>query len=163
MFKKSIAASLSLAIFSTVTALSAFAEETAASDKPAQGGGMMGTLLFMAPVIIILLFLMGRPQKKREKEAKMMQENLQVGDEIVTIGGIVGLVVRKGQDNIVIETGGDKSKIRIKPWAVSENLTAKEKLEAQKAEMKKNRGMTAGGEKVDDTKKKTKLEKEKSE
>ena len=50
-----------------------------------------------------------------------MQNNIQIGDEIVTIGGIVGMVVRKGDDNVVIETGGERNKLRIKLWAISEH------------------------------------------
>ena len=48
-----------------------------------------------------------------------MRENIQIGDEIMTIGGIVGLVVRKSEDTVVIETGGDKSKLRIKKLGCS--------------------------------------------
>ena len=65
-----------------------------------------------------------------------MQDSIQVGDEIVTIGGIVGMVVRKGDDNVVIETGGERNKLRIKLWAVSENTTAKEKAAAAKSDAK---------------------------
>lgn len=77
------------------------------------------------------------------KEAKAMQSSLQVGDEIVTIGGIVGLVVQVNEDNIVIETTGNRNKIRLKNWAVQENLTmtenAKRKQEAQIAAAKEKR------------------------
>lgn len=84
-------------------------------------------------VIVIFYFLLIRPQKKKDKEAKAMRENIQIGDEIMTIGGIVGLVVRKSEDTVVIETGGDKSKLRIKAWAVQENITLTEKANAAKA------------------------------
>ena len=77
------------------------------------------TLLFF----VIIYFVMIRPQSKKEKEQKKMRENLQIGDEVTTIGGIVGIIVRKGDDTVVIETGGDRSKIRVKTWAISENLT----------------------------------------
>ena len=80
-----------------------------------------------------------------------MQDSLEVGDEIVTIGGIVGLVVQVNEDNIVIETTSNRNKLRIKNWAVQENLTmtenAKRKQEAQiaaakekKASKKKKKG-----------------------
>ena len=77
------------------------------------------TLLFF----VIIYFVMIRPQSKKEKEQKKMRENLQIGDEVTTIGGIVGIIVRKGDDTVVIETGGDRSKIRVKLWAISENAT----------------------------------------
>ena len=56
-----------------------------------------------------------------------MRENLEIGDEIITAGGIVGLVVSIKEDTVVIETGSDRSKIRIAKWAVAQNITAKEK------------------------------------
>ena len=51
---------------------------------------------------------------------------MQIGDEIVTIGGIVGLVVQVNEDTIVIETTGNRNKIRLKKWAIQENLTLSE-------------------------------------
>ena len=61
-----------------------------------------------------------------------MRENLEIGDEIVTIGGIVGLVVSIKEDTVVIETGSDRSKIRILKSAVAQNISAKEKADAAK-------------------------------
>ncbi len=87
----------------------------------------------MVLIIVVFYFILIRPQKKKDKEAKAMRENIQIGDEIMTIGGIVGLVVRKSEDTVVIETGGDKSKLRIKNWAVQENITLTEKANAAKA------------------------------
>ena len=55
-----------------------------------------------------------------------MRNSIQVGDEVTTVGGIVGLVVNIKEDTVVLETGGDRSKIRIKRWAIQENLTQHE-------------------------------------
>lgn len=52
-----------------------------------------------------------------------MRNNIQVGDEIVTAGGIVGRVVSVREDTLVVETGGERSKVRIKRWAVQSNQT----------------------------------------
>ena len=52
--------------------------------------------------------------KKKEKEQKAMQRDLRIGDEVVTIGGIVGLVVKTTEDTVVIECGGDRSRLRMK-------------------------------------------------
>ena len=79
-----------------------------------------------APFIIILAvmyFFMIRPQKKKQKEEEKMRADLQLGDEVTTIGGITGIIVRKGEDTVVIETGGDRSKIRIKTAAIQSNAT----------------------------------------
>ena len=62
-----------------------------------------------------------RPQKKREKEVEKMRSSIEVGDEIVTSGGIIGRVVSIREDTIVIETGSDRSKIRIARWAIQQN------------------------------------------
>ena len=99
----------------------------AVADAAAEQGSMTSVLvsyfLMFAVVIGVMYFLMIRPQKKKEKEAKEMRDNLQIGDEVTTIGGITGIVVRKSEDTVVIETGGDRSKIRVKLWAISENAT----------------------------------------
>ena len=83
----------------------------------------MGTYLQMfLPLILIVVFFyffILRPQKNQEKKDKQMRDNLEVGDEIVTNGGIVGLVTQIKEDTVVIETGGDRSKIRIKKWAIA--------------------------------------------
>ena len=73
-------------------------------------------------LIVVFYFVLIRPQRKRDKETQRMRNNLQVGDEIVTVGGVVGLVVSIKEDTVVVETGGDRSKIRIKRWAIQENL-----------------------------------------
>lgn len=95
---------------------------------------MISMLITFVPLIAVFYLLILRPQKKREKEEKAMRENLSIGDEIVTIGGIVGLVVRQTDDTIVIETGSDRSKLRIQKWAVKENITAAERMKAASAE-----------------------------
>ncbi|MCM1328715.1 MAG: preprotein translocase subunit YajC [Ruminococcus sp.] len=102
------------------------AAENAAPADAAQGAttvSMVSYLIMMAIIFGLMYLLMIRPQKKKEKEAKEMRDNLQIGDEVTTIGGITGIVVRKTEDTVVIETGGDRSKIRVKTWAISENAT----------------------------------------
>ena len=68
----------------------------------------------------------GTRGRKRDKETQQMRNSIQVGDEVTTVGGIVGLVVNIKEDTVVLETGGDRSKIRIKRWAIQENLTQHE-------------------------------------
>ncbi len=99
----------------------------AAGDAAAQQASMTGSIIYMifsfGLLFVVFYFFMIRPQKKKEKEAKQLRDNLQIGDEVTTIGGITGIVVRKTEDTVVIETGGDRSKIRVKLWAISENAT----------------------------------------
>ena len=107
--------------------LTATANAAAAGDPAAQQASMTGSIIYMifsfGLLIVVFYFFMIRPQKKKEKEAKALRDNLQIGDEVTTIGGITGIVVRKTEDTVVIETGGDRSKIRVKLWAISENAT----------------------------------------
>lgn len=89
-----------------------------------QGGGSLITLILIYGVIFGAMYLLFiRPQKKKQKEEKKMRENLQVGDEIITIGGIHGRVISLKEDTIVIESLSDHSKLTISRWAMQTNLT----------------------------------------
>lgn len=153
-FAKLGLAASTAALTGSLCAMTAFAEGGSTSASGSTGGfGTVGYLIFMVLLFAVMYFILIRPQKKKDKEAKAMQNSLQVGDEIVTIGGIVGLVVQVGEDTIVIETTGNRNKIRLKNWAVQENLTvtentkreqeaklaaAKAKKEAKDSKKKKN-------------------------
>ena len=83
----------------------------------------------MLPLILIvpiMYFLLIRPQKKKDKETTRMRNAIKVGDEIITIGGIVGKVVRTKDDALIIQVGADKLKFEIMRWAVS-RVTAEAK------------------------------------
>ena len=87
-----------------------------------QQTSVVSLLLTFLPLVAIFAFfylLILRPQKKQEKKDQQMRDSLEVGDEIVTNGGIVGIVFSIKDDTVVIETGGDRSKIRIKKWAIA--------------------------------------------
>lgn len=82
----------------------------------------MNTVATILPLILligIMYFLLIRPQKKREKEINAMRSGLQVGDEIITIGGICGKIVKTKDESLVIQVGADKLKFEIMRWAVS--------------------------------------------
>ena len=88
--------------------------------------------VYLIAMIAIMYFLMIRPQRKKQKEEQTMRDNVQIGDEITTIGGIMGKVVTVKEDSLVIETGADRNKMKIARWAVSVNNTANEKLAAER-------------------------------
>ncbi|MGN1168666.1 MAG: preprotein translocase subunit YajC [Acutalibacteraceae bacterium] len=88
--------------------------------------------VYLIAMIAIMYFLMIRPQRKKQKEEQTMRDNVQIGDEITTIGGIMGRVVTVKEDSLVIETGADRNKMKIARWAVSVNNTANEKLAAER-------------------------------
>lgn len=112
-----------------------------AADAGGQAGaGDIFSLLWpFALIIAVFYFLMIRPQKKREKATQEMRNNVEVGDEIVTIGGIIGRVVSIREDSLLIETGSDRSKIRISKWGVQTNNTVHERIEAEKSAKRKGK------------------------
>ena len=97
-----------------------------------EGGG--STIIMLVVMIAVFYFLLIRPENKRKKEAEQMRSNVKNGDQITTIGGIVGTVVNVKDDKFVIETGADQVRIEFAKWALSSNETA---AEAAKAEAKK--------------------------
>lgn len=102
--------------------------DTAASGTSSAAAGTGGTSLivmlgWVGIMLVALYFLMIRPQRKKQKEEKQMRENLQVGDEVVTIGGIYGRVISLKEDSMVIESKSDHSKLTVARWALQQNLT----------------------------------------
>ena len=90
-------------------------------------GSMWSSIIMMALIILVFWFFIIRPQRKKDKETAKMRSELQIGDEIVTIGGIIGIIVSMREDSLVIETGSDRSKIRVTRWAISgKNTTAEQ-------------------------------------
>ena len=87
---------------------------------------ILGSFLPLILIFVIFYFMLIRPQKKQEKKTQQMRASLEVGDEIITVGGIIGIVVVVKDDYLVIETGSDRSKIRITRWAVQANNTPHE-------------------------------------
>lgn len=82
---------------------------------------MIQLVITTVVIVIAFYFILIRPQSQKQKEEESMRNNLEIGDEIVTIGGIVGRVVsiNDDTDSMVIETGADRTKIRLKKWALS--------------------------------------------
>ena len=79
----------------------------------------LSTIMPLILLIAVMYFLLIRPQKKREKEVNAMRSGVQVGDEIITIGGICGKIVKTKDESLVIQVGADKVKFEIMRWAVS--------------------------------------------
>ena len=91
-------------------------------------GSMWSSIIMMALIIVVFWFFIIRPQRKKDKETAKMRSELQVGDEIVTIGGIIGIIVSMKEDSLVIEAGSDRAKVRLARWAISgKNTTAEPK------------------------------------
>jgi len=94
-------------------------DQTAAGEE-GNAFTLVITVLIYAVFIGALYLIFFRPQNKKKKKEAEMRKNAQVGDEITTIGGISGriIAVKEEIDSVVIETGTDKSKLRIKRWAI---------------------------------------------
>lgn len=88
---------------------------------------MLITMLPLVLLIVIMYFMLIRPQKKREREVNLMRSNLHVGDDIITIGGICGKIVRTKEDTIIIQVGADKLKFEMMRWSVSKVVDTVEK------------------------------------
>ncbi len=98
----------------------------------------MEGIIMLVVMFGVLYFFMIRPENKRKKEAENMRNSLKKGDQITTIGGILGRIVMVKDDTIVIETSDDRVRIELAKWAVSTNNSRqpegkKEKKEAEPA------------------------------
>ena len=83
------------------------------------GGGTWITMIVLLLVMVAMFFFTSRSNKKQEKQAQDMRDSLSVGDEITTIGGIIGKIVSIKEETLVLETSHDRTRIRILKTAVS--------------------------------------------
>ena len=96
-------------------------------------GSSASMIIILLLFFVLMWFFMIRPEKKKQKKIEAMRNALSVGDEIVTIGGVMGTIVHITEDDITIETSEDKVRVQFKKWAVSSNVRA----EAAEAKEKK--------------------------
>lgn len=92
--------------------------EAAAAD-----GSMFGqygsTIIMIAVLVVVFYFFLIRPENKKKKKLKEMRDSLAVGDDITTIGGMIGKVVACNNETVTFETGEDRVRIQIAKWAIS--------------------------------------------
>ncbi len=119
-----------------LTMISSAAETTGTANA----ASMLTMLIPLALIVVFFYFFIIRPEKKRTKEMQSMLENIQVADEIITNGGIIGRVLSVKEDTILIETGSDRTKIRILKSAVAKNNTVHEIPTETAAPRKKKKG-----------------------
>ena len=99
------------------------------SSTTSTGNSLLSMLpmLLIIGVMIVFMVISSRKQKKQDKEIEDMRNNLQVGDEVTSIGGIIGRVVSIKEETCVIETSRDGTKIRLLKSAISrEDVKAEE-------------------------------------
>lgn len=121
--------------------LTTMAEAAAAdAEAPSMFASIVSLVLPLAVMVLIFWLFIIRPEKKRNKEMQDMLSNIQVADEVVTSGGIIGRVLSVQTDTVLIETGSDRTKIRVIKTAIARNNTAHEAAESAKQEVKNNKG-----------------------
>lgn len=92
----------------------------------ANGGSTIFMVIWIVGLIALMYFLMIRPQKKQQKKDEQMRNNIQIGDEIITISGLYARIVAIKDDSFIVESGPDRTKLRIARTAISQNLTVHE-------------------------------------
>ena len=80
-------------------------------------------IIMIVAMVAIMYFLLIRPENKKKKAAEEMRNSLKGGDEITTIGGIVGTICAVKEKTIVLETGADRVRIEFTKWAISSKGT----------------------------------------
>lgn len=100
----------------------------------------MSSVLMILIMIAVCYFLLIRPESKKKKEAAAMRASLKVGDQITTIGGIVGTICAIKEETIVMETGADRVRIEFTKWAISSKGTqAEQDVTTQEKKDKKDK------------------------
>ncbi len=88
------------------------------------GSSILSTVIMLVALAAIFYFMLIRPENKRKKEAEQVRNSLKVGDQVTTIGGIIGNVVSVKDEKFVMETSADQVRIEFAKWAISTNDTA---------------------------------------
>ena len=95
--------------------------DAAAATEMSAGATFIAYAVQLVPMILIFVvfyFVLIRPQRKKDKEAKAMLDNLKVGDRICTIGGIYGTIVKIKDDVLTVEVGEQKTQLVFARWAI---------------------------------------------
>ena len=98
--------------------------------------GLGANFVILIVFIVGIYFLLIRPQKKKEKAIASMRDSIQAGDQIVTIGGICGKVVKTNPETLIIQVGADKTKFEVMRWSIS-SVTSKSKSSSDRGGEKK--------------------------
>ena len=106
---------------------------------------LMSTLLMFGLMFGVMYFMLIRPENKRKKEEAEMRAAIKVGDEVSTIGGILGKVVHVKEDRVVIETSADQVRIEMLKVSIGTNETAaaRAKEEAKKKQEERAKALAA--------------------
>lgn len=110
-----------------------FTLQNAAQPSGGLFGGSYSMIIVMVLLLVVMYFVMIRPQKKKQQEEQKLRDNVQIGDDITTIGGITGKIVTVREESIVLVTSADKTKMEFMRWAIQTNNTANARAAEEKA------------------------------
>lgn len=85
-------------------------------------GAALQSLIIPVGFLVVFYFFIVRPQKKKEQEINSMRTSLEVGDKIITIGGIHGKIAVIKEDMIIVEVGSSKTRLELAKWAVGSKV-----------------------------------------
>ena len=107
-------------------------------------------LVMLVVLFVFMYFVMIRPENKRKKQVEDMRNSLKKGDQITTIGGIVGKIVMINEETIIVETSDDRVRMELAKWAVSVNNTQQQAAEAERQAKKAAKEEAKKGETSED-------------
>ena len=84
------------------------------------------SLVLWVVVFAVFYFLLIRPQKKKDKELKQMRDSINVGDKVITIGGLCATVAKVEEERVVLEVGPNRTKMPFEKWAIGTVTEKKE-------------------------------------
>ena len=120
--KRFLAIIFALALVFSLSAGAFAGDAEAPAESGGGGGGFLesgGTILMLVAFIPLMYFFFIRPESKKKKQRKQMMDELAVGSDITTIGGIMGTVVDMNEEGLTIETGEDRVRMEITKWSIS--------------------------------------------
>jgi len=85
-----------------------------------QIAALLAQILPMVLIFVVMYLILILPQRKKEKKTREMLNALKVGDEVITVGGVMGKVVNIKDDEVTLESGVMKTKVLFKRWAIKE-------------------------------------------
>ena len=121
---------------------------TAAQPQPGDVVSSLSSFVILIATVVIFYFLLIRPQRKRDKELRAQMDALKVGDQVTTIGGIVGKVANIKDDEVTISTTLANTLITFQKTAISTVVSdePEEKKPVSKTDKAKKKAFKVKGE-----------------
>ncbi len=108
-----------------------------------------GTIIMLILMVVIFYVFLMLPENRKKKKLNAMRDSLRPGDDITTIGGIMGKVVSVTDDAVVFETGEDQVRMQVTKWAISTSARAEAQVKKEE-EARKSGGLCGKNKKTDD-------------